>query len=264
MLRFTLDFVSYEREATLARQIAVEAGSIALRYMQQGVSAEMKGDDSPVTIADREAEKAIVALLEKHFPDDGVMGEEGAARVGTSGRRWIIDPVDGTRDFVRGTERWAVLMGLEEFEGGPVLCGVAYFPVLEKSYVGILGGGAWCNDVRLRGSQISDIRKAIVHVNGLIKPDKMPYRDRLLDWCSQCFAVRSMGGGPDAMLLAEGKSDIWIEPDCKPWDLAPLKVILEEAGVRFFNKDGGSDIYGNNALACSPGLEDEVWKLIRG
>jgi histidinol-phosphatase len=173
-----------------------------------------------------------------------------------------VDPVDGTRDFVRGTDRWAVLLGLEETEGGRILAGVAHFPVNGKTFYATPGGGAWLNDQRLRAASTSDIKQAVVHVNGLIKPHKMPYRDHLLDWCSQCFAIRSMGGAPDAMLLAEGRADVWIEPDCKAWDLAPLKVILEEAGLKFMNLDGGSSIYANNALVFVPALEAEVRKLV--
>lgn len=256
--------MAHERELLAARQIAMAAGEIAMKYMRQGVEPESKSDESPVTIADREAEKFIVARLAELFPDDGVLGEEGAAVATQSGRRWIIDPVDGTRDFVRSTGRWAVLIGLEEFEGGPILAGVCHFPVTAQTYYASPGQGAWCNDQRIFASKVTSLKQAVVHVNGMIAPHKMPYRDRLLDWCSGAFAIRSLGGAPDAMLLAEGKSDIWLEPSCKPWDLAPLKVILEEAGVRFFSLDGTSSIYNNNALACTPALEADVWRLVRG
>ena len=95
------------------RRIAAQAGALLLRYAEQGVTAEDKSDDSPVTIADKESEKLIVSALTKEFPDDGLLGEEGANIVSKNGRKWIIDPLDGTRDFVRGNGLWAVLMALE-------------------------------------------------------------------------------------------------------------------------------------------------------
>ena len=254
--------VSHSKELAVAREIARLAGEAALRHMRAGVQPESKEDESPVTIADREAEALIVSRLSEAFPDDGIMGEEGANRATKSGRRWIVDPVDGTRDFVRGTERWAVLLGLEESEGGRILVGVAHFPVTGQTYYAVNGGGAFCNNERIHASPVTQLKDAIVHLNGLIQNEKMPYRDRLLDWVRGAFAVRSMGGAPDAMLVASGKSDIWLEPGCKPWDLAPVKLILEEAGARFFTLSGGNGIYENNALACAPGLEAEVRRFV--
>src|SRR6185312_3609788 len=106
--------MAFEREVEVAKLIAQEAGSLALDYQRRGVTAELKPDETPVTAADRACEKLIVDLLAKEFPDDGVLGEEGANRETRNGRKWIIDPIDGTKDFVRGIPLWAVLIGLEE------------------------------------------------------------------------------------------------------------------------------------------------------
>src|SRR5512141_1444278 len=118
--------MTWERELEVARAAARKAGEVALRHQRAGVTPEAKADLSPVTIADKDAERLLVAELSGAFPGDGFLGEEGASVEGTSGRRWVIDPIDGTRDFVRGVPHWAVLIGLEA--QGTVVAGVAYFP----------------------------------------------------------------------------------------------------------------------------------------
>src|SRR6516225_7836856 len=116
----------YRHELETVAEIARRAGDLALRIREGGIHVEIKSDESPVTIADRECEKLIVTELGRAFPDDGLLGEEGASRDSANGRRWIIDPIDGTRDFIRGTGAWSVLIGLEE--NGSVVAGFTYFP----------------------------------------------------------------------------------------------------------------------------------------
>ncbi len=250
----------YERELDAARQIAARAGEVALRYQQRGVSAETKTDLSPVTIADRECEALIVQFLRENFPEDGLLGEEGASGESRNGRKWIIDPIDGTRDFVRNNPHWAILLALEV--DGEIETGVAHFPALDETYFGLRGAGSYQDGTRLRISSVTTPAQAIACVNGLIQMERMPFAPRLIPWMSQFFAIRSLGGGPDAMMLAAGQADVWIEPSCQPWDLAPLKVILEEAGARFLNFDGGSSIYQPNCIACVPALEEVARALV--
>src|SRR5437016_11411315 len=118
----------FEKELHYARLAARKAAGNALKIQQAGVTAETKSDLSPVTIADKEGEQIISGILSGAFPDDAILGEEGASKSGTSGRRWIIDPIDGTRDFLRGNLLWCVLIGLEA--EGEVKAGIAYFPML--------------------------------------------------------------------------------------------------------------------------------------
>src|SRR5579872_1086885 len=115
---------SFAKELEIGRAIARRAGELALRYWGKGIGFEAKADDSPVTVADREAERLIAGMIEENFPDDGMLGEEGSRKESRNGRRWIIDPVDGTRDFVRGNPAWAVLIGFEA--AGEVQAGFAF------------------------------------------------------------------------------------------------------------------------------------------
>src|SRR5437763_9543913 len=146
--------MTFQREIDVAKLLGQEAGAMALDYQRQGVRAELKSDESPVTAADRACEKLIVERLELEFPEDGVLGEEGANREGRNGRRWIIDPIDGTRDFVRGIPLWAVLIGLEQ--DGDVVAGAAHCPRQGLLGWAAKGGGTWVNGARARVSTITE------------------------------------------------------------------------------------------------------------
>jgi histidinol-phosphatase len=243
-------------EIDFARRVAVMAGENALRIRRGGIVAEAKADDSPVTIADRDNERLIREAIELEFPNDGILGEEGSSKPGTSGRRWIVDPIDGTRDFVRANRFWCILIALEEHSES--CAGVAHFPLLGETYWAVRGQGSWLNDDRLRVSSISTIDAAVFCPNGMHTAPAGQYASLVMDLSHRVWAVRSFGGALDACLLAAGKTDVWFEPKVEPWDLAALKLIIEEAGGRFLTMDGSRSIYAGNALACTPALEQEV------
>jgi histidinol-phosphatase len=245
----------WSRELTVAKEAAKQAAELALRY-QPGIVAETKPDRSPVTKADKECEQLIARLLTEAFPGDGVLGEEGASLESRNGRRWIIDPIDGTRDYVRGNPLWANLIGLEV--DGKVVAGVVHLPVLGALYSASGGGGAYRNDSPIHVSEKKSIDEAVLCINAFSKLDSMPFRGELLEWMSKFWSVRGLGGAADAMMVASGQADIWIEPSAAPWDFAPLKIIVEEAGGVFLNFDGGGSIYEGSAIACAPGLKREA------
>jgi histidinol phosphatase-like enzyme (inositol monophosphatase family) len=240
--------------------MAMHAGELAIGYQNQELVSEEKPDLSPVTIADRECERLIVRRIEETFPDDGILGEEGAERESRNGRKWIIDPIDGTRDFVRGLPLWSVLIGFEV--DGEVVAGVCHLAPRNEMFSAVKGEGAWLNEKPVHISKVTSPAYALVSVTALNSCQALPFGPKLLPWFQKFWAVRSMGGCMDAMLVASGKAEIWIEPHAKAWDLAPLKVILEEAGARFLNFDGGSSIYGGNCVACVPALEPAVRELL--
>lgn len=249
--------MDFERELAIARRIVTRSAESSMKHFETGIEMEDKTDSSPVTNADREAEVFIAAALAEAFPEDGQRGEEGVSQPSKSGRTWIIDPIDGTRDFIRGNAQWGVLLGLE-VDGKPS-AGVAHFPVMGKTFMGAVGGGAFCNDSRIRVSNIDRADRAVLCFNGLQNNRKWPYRDTVLDFISQFWCMRSMSGSPDVMMVACGQADVWVEPSAQPWDLCPMKVIVEEAGGKFFNFEGTDSIYAGNALVCTPAFE----KLLR-
>jgi histidinol-phosphatase len=252
--------IAFERELELGRAAAVRAGEIATRYREKGIGFESKSDDSPVTAADRECERVVSLMIEEAFPDDGLLGEEGSAKPSRSGRRWIIDPIDGTRDYVRGIPVWCTLIGLEQ--DGEVVAGVAHFPGRAETYFATRGSGAYCNDTRIAISAVTTISQAVLCLTGINSYGKYSFAGDLLPWLKPFWSVRCFGGSIDAMLVARGQAEVWIEPTVKPWDLAASKIIVEEAGAQFFDFTGARTINGGNAVACVPALANEVLRFV--
>ena len=252
--------MAYQHELTTGSEIARKAGNLALKIREGNIGVEWKSDESPVTIADRECEKLIVAELQRAFPEDGFLGEEGASRESSNGRKWIIDPIDGTRDFIRGTGAWSVLIGLEE--RGEVVAGFAYFPSSGEMYSAARGEGAYRDGRQVKASDIQHKSEALLCCNGLGYMHRYPFAPDLLHWMSDFWTVRSMGGCLDAMLVSTGRADVWMEAQAKPWDLAPLKIIAEEAGCAAFDFDGNDTIYGGNYVICVPALADEIKRFV--
>jgi histidinol phosphatase-like enzyme (inositol monophosphatase family) len=248
--------MNYERELEFARRIATTAGENARGIRVRGISFENKPDESPVTIADKENERLIREAIEREFPGDGILGEEGSRKPGSSGRRWIIDPIDGTRDFVRDNRFWCVLVALEEADES--LVGVAHFPMLSETYWAVLGNGSYLNEQRLRCSAIERIGDCCFSPDGLHLVQARSHLPRVMELMQRSWSVRSYGGALDACLLAAGKVDIWFEPKVEVWDLAALKPIIEEAGGLFFALDGSRRIDQGTAIACAPGVGAQV------
>ncbi len=248
--------MAYEKELTLGAAIARKAGDLALKIREGNIGIEIKSDESPVTVADKACEKLIVEELTAAFPGDGMLGEEGATQESGNGRRWIIDPIDGTRDFIRGTGAWSVLIGLEE--DGKIVAGHAYFPARGEMYSAAKGQGAFQDGTRIHASNVQTKSEALICCNGLGFMHRFGFANELVDWLSGFWTVRSMGGCLDAMLLARGSADVWLEAQAKPWDLAPLKIIADEAGLVTFDFKGEDTIYGGNYVICVPALAEEL------
>jgi histidinol-phosphatase len=257
--RALIEKVELRRELDFGAAVLRETGQIALRYWGQ-TEFEHKLDLSPVTRADRECEAAIARAIEKQFPEDGVLGEEGAQKDISNGRRWLIDPIDGTRDFIRGYTSWAMLLALEE--EGRVAAGFAYFPATDELFSASLGAGAQRNGEPIHVSAIDRQDQALLCVNGFSYLKEYAFAAEPLDWMSRFWAVRSLGGCQDAVMLARGRADVWLEAHAMPWDIASLKIIAEEAGARCFDFNGQNTIYGGNLIMCTPGLVPAVRQLL--
>jgi histidinol-phosphatase len=244
--------MAYDIELRTALALMEDAGQLALRYRAEGIQAEDKPDDSPVTIADRECEKLFVATLDRAFPGDGLLGEEGASKDSRNGRRWIIDPIDGTRDYVRNIPTWCSLLALEV--EGRVVLGVAAFPKLGETYWAVSGQGAHRNGERIRISTITEVGRSVGCINQIQNVKERPGTDKIIDLMAGFWAVRCFGGALDAMLVCSGCAEFWLEPYAKPWDLAVVQVMAQESGAAFFDYRGENTIYGSNAILCVPAL----------
>jgi histidinol-phosphatase len=161
---------------------------------------------------------------------------------------------------VRGIPVWANLIGLEQ--DGEVVAGVAHFPGRAETYFASRGSGAFCNDIPIHISKIQAISEAILCLTGINAFHKYSFSGELLSWVKPFWSVRCFGGCLDAMMVARGEAEVWIESIVKPWDLAAPKIIIEEAGAHFFDFSGERTINGGNAVACVPALADDVRRFL--
>jgi len=237
------------------------AGRIALTYYRGGFEVTIKPDDTPVTQADREAEEAIVAALGRAFPEWGFLGEEFGAK-GATDVRWIIDPIDGTKNFVRRIPIWATLLALEAH--GEIVAGVIHNPVTGELYAARKGGGARLNGRRVSVSDVRDMWSATLLHAGLRLYRKAGVWDGVVRLVDATERQRGFGDYLGYALVAEGKAEMYVEVDLKPWDLAPCKIVVEEAGGRFTDLAGRPTIYSGSALATNGRLHEAALALLAG
>jgi histidinol-phosphatase len=252
--------IDLDRALATALEAARAAGKVALRYYRDGFDVVLKPDHTPVTQADREAEQTIEEVLGGAFPQWGFLGEEFGPR-GNQEVRWIVDPIDGTKNFIRHIPFWATLIGLEDH--GEVVAGVIYNPVSDELYTARRGSGAFLNGSPLRVSSIGDLRSATLLHAGLGLVRQAGYWDGFVRLVDATGRQRGFGDYLGYGLLAQGKAEIYAEVDLKPWDLAPCKIVVEEAGGRFTDFEGAPTIYTGSALATNGRLHDAALALLR-
>ncbi len=251
----------YAKELEVARQAVEHAGRLTLEYFRTALAVEHKADASPVTIADRRAEQQLRERLAAAFPDDGFLGEEFGEQAGSSGRRWILDPIDGTQSFIRGVPLYGVLVGLEH--GGRCVVGVAGFPALGETYWAARGQGAFCDGRPIQVAAPPSLAEATLLTSDA-KPqhygEKYPGFERLL---RRVGRQRGWGDCYGYALVASGAADIMVDPLLNPWDSAAVLPIVEEAGGAFFSWEGEDTIYGGSGIACPLGLREQVLAALR-
>jgi histidinol-phosphatase len=250
-----------DRRLEVAIAAAKAGGEVALRYFRTGVAVERKQDFSPVTVADREAEQRAVAVLREAFPHYGVLGEEYGEQ-GGDGPRWIVDPIDGTKSFIRGIPFFATLVALEE--DGEITTGAVYAPALDDLLYAQRGQGAFDDNGPLRVSTIDTISRSMLVFGG---PGLLRTRgywnayERLIDHSAR---QRGYGDYFGYTFIARGQAEAMIDIDLKPWDLAALKIIIEEAGGRFTDFSGKATAFGGSAIASNGLVHEEIRALIKG
>jgi histidinol-phosphatase len=240
----------------VARRVVRAAGDAALRHFRRGVTVERKVDRSPVTVADREAEAAMVAIVRSAYPDHAILGEETGAHAGTSEWRWILDPVDGTRGFVRGTPSWGPLVALEH--RGRVVVGAMALPVLGEVYFAARGLGSWMNDSRVRLSGVGELAEATVCVGWLGGCLEPPWDGPIAEIARRAHSCWSPGDLASGAWVLSGRADAWIDRGIQTWDIAPFPVLVEEAGGRHSDLAGAATIETGCILISNGALHDEL------
>ena len=251
-------------DVTLALQMADEADALTLdRFGALDLRIETKPDLTPVTDADESAEELLRGLLASNRPDDAVLGEEFGGTAVFTGRQWILDPIDGTKNFVRGVPVWSTLIALLE-DGVPVV-GVVSAPSLHRRWWAGAGEGAYTSvgddRRRISVSGVDDIGSASLSFSDLTGWGER--RERFLELTDAVWRVRGYGDFWSYCLLAEGAVDVVAEPEVKLWDLAPLDILVREAGGAFSNVEGSPGPHGGSAVATNGRLHDRVLASLR-
>jgi histidinol-phosphatase len=244
----------------LAVTATAAAAKIASRYFEGSFAVEMKADESPVTIADRETETFLRSKLSAAFPGDGFLGEEHGAEASTTGFRWIIDPIDATRNFIRGIPIWGTLVGLEH--QGELVAGVIEAPAIGQRWRGLRGDGAFHNERRVRVSTISDLGKATIFYTALPWFQKADRVDAFMEFTRRSEVQRGFGDFYGHVLVAQGSGELMVEYGVHAWDVAAIKPIVEEAGGRFTNWDGSQNIERPDVVVSNGLLHDEALRIL--
>jgi histidinol-phosphatase len=258
-------------DLALALRLADAADSITLaRYQAIDLVVTTKPDNSPVTDADKASEAAIRALLKSHRPDDGIVGEEFGNDSGGAPRYWVIDPIDGTKNFLRGVPTWATLIGLIEkrSDGSEVVVvGVVSAPALFRRWYASEGNGAFVSvnkaaPEKISVSQVSEIKDASISYSDFIGWNERlaPFQELLM----QAWRTRGIGDFWSHMLVAEGAVDVAAEPSLAIWDMAALDIIVREAGGRFTNVAGIDGSLGGSGLSTNAAIHQKIVDKLNG
>jgi histidinol-phosphatase len=258
-------------DLALALRLADAADSITLaRYQAIDLVVTTKPDNSPVTDADKASEAAIRALLKSHRPDDGIVGEEFGNDSGGAQRYWVIDPIDGTKNFLRGVPTWATLIGLIEkrSDGSEVVVvGVVSAPALFRRWYASEGNGAFVSvnkaaPEKISVSQVSEIKDASISYSDFIGWNERlaPFQELL----TQAWRTRGIGDFWSHMLVAEGAVDVAAEPSLAIWDMAALDIIVREAGGRFTNVAGIDGSLGGSGLSTNAAIHQKIVDKLNG
>lgn len=273
--------MSWAKELELATRIAREAGELTLQWFRPGprpgTAVESKADGSPVTVADREAERLLRDRIAAAFPDDGILGEEYGETAGTSDRRWILDPIDGTKSFIHGVPLYGVMVALEA--DGDSVVGVLRFPPLDQTVAAARGMGCTWNGEPARVSTVNRLARALVLTSGDAReggfpqsptsPTSPPPDAGLARRANGSARIarrarisRTWGDCYGYALVATGRAEVMMDPVLGPWDAAAVRPIIEEAGGVFTDWDGAASHLSGHAVATNAAVAAEVRRIL--
>ncbi|MEO6446163.1 MAG: inositol monophosphatase family protein [Gemmatimonadaceae bacterium] len=234
--------------------VARVAGAVALKHFKSGLDVDIKGDGSPVTIADRTAEQVARQWIGARFPNDAVLGEEYGLAGSTQGRRWFIDPIDGTKTFVRGVPLWGTMIAVAEDD--VVLAGAIFCPAVDELVAAAVDCGCWWNGVRCHVSREDVMARATI----LVTDDRFPYNpERAASWHALADRVgmsRTWGDCYGYVQVATGRAELMVDDRLNAWDAAPVIPIIREAGGVYSDWRGGDRVDGGDGVASNAALGD--------
>ena len=253
----------WEQELQFAHHLADRADAISLGYFRnESMNVRTKPDGTPVTQGDEEVEAALRSEIAAAYPDHSVFGEEEGASGTSETTRWILDPIDGTKNYSWGIPNWATLIALEV--ESQIVCGVVSAPAIGERYSAAQGAGSTLNEEPIRVSAVTDLSEARLGFTSAADFTKLGMGKTFEKLLETVAHDRGIGDFYAHMLVAQGALDLVVEPIMAPWDLGPLIVIVQEAGGRLTDLTGRSHIYGLNCLTTNGTLHDQALELVEG
>lgn len=246
---------------------ARKASELILRYYHDpDLVVELKGDQSPVTVADRGAEELLREQIGGQFPDDGILGEEFDEKPATNGHQWILDPIDGTKSFIHGVPLFGTLIGLKREE--ELVLGVCRFPALDEVVYAVKSGGAWWQTGNGQPRQahvtgVDDLSQALFCTTTITGWETVGRQDAFENFCGKTRLTRGWGDCYGHILVATGRADVMVDPALNPWDAAALLPILQEAGGHFLDWNGEPSIYHGNGFSVNDALKNAVLDILK-
>jgi len=250
------ELTQYKKFSKVLAQVSAD---VIKKYFRSGVSVESKADNSPVTIADKQAEEVMRELIMKEFPDDGIFGEEFGETNKDAEYTWILDPIDGTKSFICGAYSFGTLIGLVK-NGKPIL-GVYNHPILNDFLIGD-NSETRINDNITSIRNCDDLSKAILLTTDHLNIEKYQNKEKFDKLIQKVKLYRNWGDCYGYYLLATGYADIMIDPIMSPWDLLPLIPIITGAGGIITDYQGNDPVKGKSSIASSPQIHSEVISLL--
>lgn len=234
-------------------ELARFAGDNAMRFFGSALEIESKKDGSPVTEADRSTEKLAREWVESRFPGDGIVGEEFGSSRPDAARQWIIDPIDGTKSFVRGVPLWGTLVAV--MAGESVLAGAAFFPAIGEIIVAGAGEGCWWNSKRCSVSEVAELTAATVLSSDIrFDSSEARYQAGWRTLTEKAAVLRTWGDCYGYLLVATGRAEVMLDPALSVWDIAPFVCIIPEAGGVLTDLAGNVTAFGGSAIATNAAL----------
>ncbi len=247
-----------KEELQLGKHLLSLAKREIMPYFQSELKVDIKDDQSPVTVADKKAEEVMRRIIEDHTPSYGIIGEEFGGKTGEATRQWVIDPIDGTKSFIHGVPLFGTLLALLE-NSEPVL-GMIGLPALNSIMWAVKGQGCFRDDSPCRVSEIKEVSGATLLDESVTSLDKSRLGKPWQALCSRALLHRGWGDCYGYYLVASGMAEVMLDPVANIWDLAPMAVIIPEAGGRFTSLKGGDFIQDRSGLASNGLLHEETVK----
>jgi histidinol-phosphatase len=257
--------VGFDGRLALAAELARQAGETTLEFFQTSrFDVERKGDDSPVTVADRQAEQFVRQRLAERFPQDAILGEEFGGAVGSAEFAWIVDPIDGTKSFITGVPLYSTLLAV--VHEGRVLAGAIAIPGLSEIAFAVAGRGAWHSAAGRAAIRCQVSRRGLG--DGVFLTSQRDSFDKrgagagFTALEQRAYVTRTWGDGYGYLLVATGRAEVMVDPIANPWDLAAAQIVVNEAGGRFTSWSGSDSYSAGDGVGSNGRVHDEVLRLL--